>query len=346
MGTQYNAVAAKVRAMYGLRVTRDDYSRMAAMSSVSEFGQFLRSHPSYGETLGHLPAASLEDAEALEETLEKDLLNDYFRILSFVARADMPMMRFLAMSMELREIMRFMHLAEAGRPQEYTFEMPKFFERYSKIRYQQLVDATDYSGMLDALRDTNYYAILSQLELRPSGWPDYTTVEMAIRSSYYRWVMSTVRKHYNGAQQQALKEAVGIEVDMRNITTIMRVKRSFPKAIESVAGYMLPVYYRLKPDLVKQLIAAPNEEAMLNLLRHSGFESLFPEQAYEDVDRYYYNGMISFYRRLLRAGTPHVGTPMAYLHLKELEIHNLITLVECVRYQVPAEKAMSYLYLI
>jgi V/A-type H+-transporting ATPase subunit C len=346
MSSQYNAVAAKVRAMYGLRVTHDDYARMSAMASVSEVGAFLKTHSAYKETLGNMDAASIADAATLEERLEKDLLSDYFRILSFVARADMPIMRFLAMSMELREIMKFMHLAEAGRPSEYVFSMPKFFDRYSKIRYSQLADTTDYSGLLDALRETPYYAVLSQLELRASGWPDYTTVEMAVRSSYYRWVMSTVRKPYNGAQQQQLREAVGIEADMRNITAIFRIKRSFPKAADVVLGYLLPVFYKLDSNLVKQLMAANDEEAMLNLLRHSGFASLFPDQAYDDVDRYYYNGMIAFYRRLLRAGTPHVGTPMAYLHLKELEIRNLTTLIECVRYQLPPDKAMSYLYLV
>lgn len=343
---QYGAVAAKVRAMYGNRLKREDYQRLAGMQNVSEVAAHLKTYPAYSDALAVLGPQEAKRRQ-VEEALSNDMMGEFFRILSFIGRQDADIMRSLVVKAELREIMRFMRLAEAGRAGEYTFSLPQYFNRYSKIRYNMLSTAVTYADMLEAVNETPYYPVLQQLEIRASGFPDYTSVEIAIQSSFYRWAFSTIDRHYTGPVRDSLRKTIGIQVDMMNITAIMRLKRSFPKALENdnVYKYLIPASYRLKPALTKQLLGAADEEAMLSVLRSSTMEKLFPTgQSHEEIDRYYYNAMIPVYQRLLRNGSPDVSTPLAYLFLKELEIRNLTSLIECVRYNVPIEKTMSYMY--
>ena len=41
-----------------------------------------------------------------------------------------------------------------------------------------------------------------------------------------------------------------------------------------------------------------------------------------------------FNQRQLRAAVPTIYTPMAYLGLKEIELRNIISIIECIRYGV------------
>ena len=50
----YGALAAKARAMYGKRLRREDFSRMAAMGSAAELSEYLRSHPAWSACAAHL----------------------------------------------------------------------------------------------------------------------------------------------------------------------------------------------------------------------------------------------------------------------------------------------------
>ncbi|MCL2084854.1 MAG: V-type ATPase subunit [Oscillospiraceae bacterium] len=339
-GTQEYAVAAKVRAMYGKRLSAEDYQRIAALNGVGEIAGYLRVHTSYASAM----EAASSDRIAVENAVRGRLLDEYFRILNFIGRDDMAIMRFLIASSELREIMRFIWLAEAGQSDRYVYDMPPHFTRYSKINYRLLGMASDYEGLLDALAGTPYHAALKSLAARPNGWPEFSKIEVAVRRTYFRWAMTVIDRGYKGERRRALRDAVGFEVDMVNIMTIFRIRRHFPKMEDDMAGYLLPVSYKLKPSVVKRMMAASDEAAMLDVLRGAGYARIFTGELLDEVEGYYYTGMIDFYRRRLRDGRPYVVTPLAYLFLKQLEIKNIIKLIECVQYGIPPQKAQTYLY--
>lgn len=342
---KHGAVAAKVRALYGQRLKKDDFVKLAGLQSIADVANFIKTHPAYSDSLGSLDTRDIKRGE-LETAISNDLLEEYFRLLSFLERSDAVIMRYLVVRTELHEIMRFMRLAEAGRAEEYKFVLPKFFDRYSKIRYDLLSLATSYNDMLEAVKDTPYHQVLMHLELRESGFPDYTVVEVAIQSEYFRWAFSVIEKNYKGDAHESLRECVGLQVDMSNVTAILRLKRTFPRALQGdlIYKYLIPVSYKLKTQTIKQLLAAEDEESMLNIIRASKLGRIFKGQTYDEIDRYYYSSMIPVYLRLLRSGSPSIGAPMAYMFLKELEVKNLTSLIECVRYEMPVEKTLSYMY--
>ena len=45
--------------------------------------------------------------------------------------------------------------------------------------------------------------------------------------------------------------------------------------------------------------------------------------------------------RQLRAAQPTVYTPIAYLGLKEIELRNIISIIECIRYKVAPERYIT-----
>ena len=340
------AASAKARAMYGARLTGEDYRRIAAARGVDGVAAYLRAAPPYTRAMSALPSKDI-DREALEDAVKNSMTEEYSRILNFIGPADMAVMRFLAASEELREIMRYICLAASGRAHEYKPSMPEFFARHGLIDYKKLAASGGggYAGLLDALRGTPYRAPLENLPLRPNGWPEYVKAEIAVRGSYYGWAMSSVRSNYRGARRDALLHAVGIEIDLSNIMAVFRIRRYFPpKREEGISNYLIPISHKLTPAVLKRLLAAPDEPSMLGALRGSGYGHAFSGRVYDDAEGYYYAGMAGLYKRQIRTGKPYVATPLAYLFLKRLETRNVIRLIECVHYGVPAEKALNYVY--
>ena len=341
---RHGAIAAKVRALYGKRMTREDYVKMAGMGSLSEVAEYLRLHPGYADTFDSVNTHDIDSGE-LEAAVNNDMLEEYLRMLNFVGSDDLIIMRYLVVKTELYEIMRFMRLAEAGRAAEYTFSHPKYFNRYSKIYYNRLSTAVTYADMLEAVRDTPYHRILARLEVKPSGFPDYTLVEIAVQSSYYRWAFSVINRNYKGGAHSALMECIGLQVDMLNITALLRLRHTFPRLFENdmIYKYLIPASYMLNPSITRRLIRAGSAEDMLGIIRGTKLGRVFKGQSYYEMDRCYYATMIPFYIKLLRSSPPNIGAPMAYLFLKELEVKNLKSLAQCVRYGMPAEKTMGYM---
>jgi V/A-type H+-transporting ATPase subunit C len=131
---------------------------------------------------------------------------------------------------------------------------------------------------------------------------------------------------------------------MINITIILRVRKFFPGKLDSVIALLLPVQYRLTPAFVNRLYSAATGEQASALLRESPYKKIFIAHDYAHIEDYYYQFLYDFNRRLLALGLPSVYTPAAYLSLREIELKNLTTAIECVRYGLQPSEAPTYLF--
>ena len=90
----YGALAAKARAMYGKRLRREDFSRMAAMGSAAELSEYLRSHPAWSACAAHLTGGVYIGRIELESALWTQFRSDYHKLLAFLPRRDEALMAF------------------------------------------------------------------------------------------------------------------------------------------------------------------------------------------------------------------------------------------------------------
>jgi V/A-type H+-transporting ATPase subunit C len=339
---QYGAVATKVKAMYANRLTAEDFAKIAKLRRVPDVVSFLKEHPGWRGAFD----GSFDETRRgpLETGLRRYLSSEYMRILHFLDREDRFIVYDRVLRTEMEQIMLFLRYARAGRPSDYRPDLPAFFERHSRIRYDSLTKAVTYEDMLAAVKDTGFYAALARLTPEEEGFPDYTSVEMVMRNHYYRALMDMVGTRYRGGDQELLRRAVGSQADMINITIILRVRKFFPDRLDSVIPLLLPVQYKLTPAFVHRLYSAKTDEAAAALLRESPYKNVFAAHDFAHIEDYYYQFLYDFNRRLLSSGVPSVYTPAAYLNLREVELKNLTTAIECVRYGIQPTEAPTYLF--
>ena len=93
MSASYYAVNAKVRALYGRRMTAEDYRLLQEKRTIPEAAAFLQAHPGYRDRLSGLNTVSMH-REMLEIALRCSYVDEYRRIFSFMSLTDKELMRF------------------------------------------------------------------------------------------------------------------------------------------------------------------------------------------------------------------------------------------------------------
>ncbi|MDR1157128.1 MAG: V-type ATPase subunit [Oscillospiraceae bacterium] len=338
----YSAVATKVRAMYSRRLMPEDYLKIASFKRVSEVVAYLRNHPGWR---GALSGSQEETRRSpLEAALRHYLLEESLSILHYISREDRFLSNNRVLLTEMEQIMLFLRYARAGRADEYHFDAPPFFDRHSRIHYSMLSKAATYEDMLAAVRETNFYTPLARLPLTEEGFPNYTTVETVMRSHYYRALLDMIGARYHGKTLAVLNESVGVEVDMINIMTLMRVRRYFSHQLGDVLSMLIPAHYKLTPAFIREMYTAATEEDAWGLLCASPYGKFFSSHVYTHIEEYYYQFLYEFNRRALSGASPSVYTPLAYLSLRQVELKNLINVIECVRYGLQLSQAPSVLF--
>lgn len=339
--SRYGALATKVRAIWGSRLTREDFARLLEMKSVQELAQFLKSHPGYAPGLTAVDAKTVRRME-LENALRAYVLRQYLRLFHYVSREDAPLLRYPVVRAEMEQVMAFMRVASAGRSGEYTFRLPPFFNRHSRIKYAALSQAATYDQMLEAVRETEFYPALLRLRREDGGFPPYILVENAMRSYYFRALLDLIRARTAGESQRILLDLSGLLVDRINVAATLRILRFFPALRGDAASYRLPVTYKLDAAFLHTLAQAADAESAKRLLGETAYGRYFRSAEGLGINDTFSEIFWDMARRVL-TGLPGIHTPLAYIMLREIELQNLIHVIECVRYGVPSAQGWAYL---
>ncbi|MDL2288748.1 V-type ATPase subunit, partial [Oscillospiraceae bacterium OttesenSCG-928-F05] len=331
---------AKVRAMHGKRITKEDYAAMREMHTVPEIGAYLKRHPSWAEPLRDLPP-DVNRAQ-LEAMLLSGRLYEYVRIYKFMQHDDHPMLKYMLLYMEMDEILSFLRHLQADSLDEYTCRLIPFFRRHIPVDFDKFAQTDTYDGFLELLAQSSFRDLLLKLPRPDGGMPDYTLIKVVFTSHYYATVLKTADRLYGSGSETAAKiqRGFGSQVDLINLCSILRIKRFFPGMEEDILSYLMPLSYRLKPAFTKELYTSSSAEHILELIKTgSPYAKLFNKYSFHNLEDYQYQFMYDFNIKELTAPTPSPYTPVAYLTLKEIEVKNLVGLIECARYGITLEQA-------
>lgn len=332
---QYGALTAKVRALYGKRLKKEDYDKMLAMKSVSELAGYLNSHPGWSNSMAGLVTQGVRRV-TLESALHMQYLNEYERIFYFIARKDKQLMRFPIYKMELETILTAIRRLYSTHTMDLHLNVSDFYKRQSKINFDLLNSCTSFSQLVSAIENSVYYKPLRQFS--SVSETNYTAVEIILQSTYFSLLQKAMNSGYKGRVKKSLINSLSMDMDLLSIIHLLRLKRYFPDSGPQIFSTAFAFRYKLKPELIRRLIEAPDYDAAYSVLLASPYRKSFAIEHPAGLEELYYMAKYRFNKRLLRTGEPSIYTAIAYLNLKEIELLNLINIIECVRYGIdPAQ---------
>jgi len=336
----YTSVNAKTRALFGKLLTKQDYEELLTQKTVGEIAAYLKKSAGYGEVLASINENLVHRGE-LEKLFSTSHHDDYVKLMRFLEGNAREFMKALFLRHEVEELKMLLRIIYTGRKNEAIINTLVFLKKYSALDFNRLVNSSDLPDFIMNLKGSEYYRVLSRFlgNFRENNLFD---IETSLDIYYFMKVLNLKDKLLSGGDLKSVTNMLGVETDIANLQMIYRCKKLFKLPAEMIYKYIIPYWYHLTR---KELVA----------LTQSGdtneFRQLVSETKYSDIFRddehlWELNAMNYAYRMYkshFRKGTFNFGMLMAYLHLKEFDIRNIITIIEGVRYKVPKDEIKSYL---
>ena len=345
MPKKYQASAAAIRTAYGQRLRSADYRDLLNFHSVSEIVQYLKDTPRYGELLAGLEPMYTHRGH-LEMLLERDLFDRCVHFCAMEQLLRTPFFRFFVYEYEIRELCKAAMLGN----QEYISAMSTWLTPYASFNVDALARAQNDTEMIEAVSHTPYAPILKKYLVSARTGTSLAECEIAMRAAAFRHVLRDAEQTLRGSDLEAFRGLVGEQIDLINIINAYRLLSVFHTDQETLSAMLLPEGGRMPKRVCQELYSAKTADEFLTVLGTTRYgKKLGGLAVINDIPdnvRLEHAFQTLRYRTARKAlhFSGHAAVSLYAVHfLDQIEVRNLITVIEGIRYEKPVTYMQSLL---
>jgi V/A-type H+-transporting ATPase subunit C len=340
----YAAISARVRAMYSSSLSVQDFARLSdAPDFPSLIGQL--KHTAYGPYLESLKEKDLTPRR-VDSQIKGRLADSYNSVIHIAPEQTRSLLKQLYRSFEvgnLKAILRgIVSDPSWDRLRDVLFPLGSL----TVLPAQAMVEAGSVGSAVELLHDTVYDETLSFAMKRYSAEQNLFPLEVALDLFYWRQLWLEAKRLQGIDRDQALR-IIGSLMDMNNLMWVIRYRVYHNLSEEEIINYTLPFGYRVRDEDIRAIAAGVEIASVV--------ERVYP--TITDVDTLLAeprSGLpqleIKLKRHVMKqclaafTGNPfHIGIPLAFLVLSDLEIQDLTVLIEAKSSKMPDEEYQPYL---
>ena len=338
---KYGALSGKSRAMFGKLLNRYDYNALIQKKRVSEILAYLKYNTHYSTILAEVDENNVHRVD-LENALKKDIMTDYSKFRKFAVGQLKEFINVYFRKIEIESLKLILRAFEAGHVEYSVLEKSlMFLTGNDGLDIPKLALSKDLEEFLSRLYGTDYYELLKPF-LYDSDETRLFDMEMTLDLYYIRCLKKAFERLPDKTDRAIVKEMMETEADILNILWIYRSKylHEFPN--ELIRSYLVHITGKLGRKMTDSLINAGNTEEYLDILKRSPYGFLFDDQNQLFFEHSYLEYIHKLHRTYFRRRPFSVACIISYLRLKELEIANIITIIECIRYGLSEEETRKF----
>ncbi len=326
-----NAITAKARAIYGHRLTNNNYTELLRLRSVSDVATYLKTNTSYSAYLKGINEMQIHRGQ-LENLLNRSRFEKYFSLCHYDFTKDKGFYRYVISNAEISVILRAIMSLNSGSPEELIITLPSFMQEYACFDFMELSKIKCFNDLLNVLEKTQYKNVLKRFSA-PNGTINFSDCELALKTHYYKMIFSFIDKYYKGKTKKELYEIVLIEIELLNLSLIYRLKRHFKKPAEEIKLQLLPFYYKINKRVLETLLESQNKQHFIDNMRLRAYNSNMKNVDFNYIEDYTKRLKYIINRKLIRFSTNAPISFYALMSLIQIEIENTIIIIEGIRYQ-------------
>ena len=342
--TGYAALNARVRVMYSTLLTPQelnglyeapDFNALIGLLNNSEYGQYLESTKTKDLT-----------ARRTAFQIRARLTDVYSSIIHTAPEHARPLLAQRFRYFEVDNLKAVFRGIVAGASWDKIRFVLFPLGKESDLPLQEMAEAGNVGAAVDLLRGTPYHETLSHAMTRYSAEQNLFPLEVALDLSYWRELWKGVNHLPSEDRVPALK-IIGALVDTTNLMWAIRYHVYHHLSEEELINYTLPFGYHVTDRDIRSIAAGADIAQLI--------KRIYPDLV--DVDSLLQDprkGLPELELQLKRfvmhqcvaafVGTPvHIGLPLAFLELLELEIQDLTVLMEAKSAKGPLEDFRIYL---
>jgi V/A-type H+-transporting ATPase subunit C len=340
----YAAIHSRVRVMYSALLTPSLEASLREAADLPGLVGLLK-NTVYGPYL-----KDMEDKDISPRTMiyriKNRIADVYLTIIHSVPSHTRPLVSELFRRFEMDNLKALLRGIVAGSPWEQIRDILFPMGSLAVLPAQKMLEAGTVEAAAAQLSQTPYYETLTNAMKRYSEEQSLFPLEVALDLNYWYKLWVGVNQLPGQDQAQALR-IIGPLVDMTNLMWAIRYRVYYHLAEEEIVNYTLPFGYHVRDEEIRA-IAAGADIARIVANIYPGLSDL--ENLLEEPEHGLPKLELQLQRRIktqfkpVFSGYPfHIGLPLAFVVLNELELQDLTVLIEAKSIRMSVEEFSPYL---
>lgn len=332
------ALGVKIRGKFKNKLTPEMYTKMAMQKSVPDVARILKEETGYGNILADIDTENIHRGY-LEKLLAGSIMRDINSLRHFAGIDGSAFMQIFTASEEIENLKVFLRLLYSERTEQ--FRPSPVLSGKSEIDFSKFSSINSFGELLNEISGTEYAVPLKGF----LEYPEHRNIfdmEIALDMYYNSLVFKKAKKTLGKQEFEVIREIYGSEMDLETVMLIIRAKRSFEFSKEQLYSYTRFRHAHLSDELVEQMVAANTEEEVFEILKTTKYrdvfkgDNTFPEKK---IDEY----LAKLHKKGYRKAEYSVEAVLCYVKLKDVELRNVVTIIEGIRYGLAAKDIENYL---
>jgi V/A-type H+-transporting ATPase subunit C len=342
----YAAIHSRVRVMYSELLTAQFEAALCDATDLSALVGLLKDTP-YSPYLAGLEENNLTPRRAVHE-IKHRLADVYMTVIRTAPTHTRSLLTEIFRHFEidnLKAVLRGILIGSSWeRVQDVLFPLGSI----TVLPAEMMLETGTIEAAVALLAGTPYYDTLSHAMKRYTEERSLFPLEVALDLNYWRTLWLNTNRLPSQDRTQSL-HIVGPLVDMNNVMWALRYRVYHQLSEEEVINYTLPFGYHVRDEDIRAIAAGADIVRVVERL-YPGLNDVDallddPEHGLPELE-------LKLQRRLRQqlktvfTGYPfHIGLPLAFLILNELELQDLTVLIEAKASQMATEEFAPYLLL-
>ena len=338
---QYSSLTTKVRSMSSDLIDIDGFKSLCECESISDAINELMHYKYYSDAFKNTDISTLH-REDIEQILLLSSLEEFSRLYKFHSGTPRKYLNLVSMYNTMYVLKRMLRDILSHRPtsldlKPYTGHLGAKMH----LNIDDLLSAKDVAQFIESLKNTEYYNCLN--EVFSKGANNIFEYALALDSYYFDICFRFANKELKGEESKEILSILGTRCDFLNMQWIYRTKKYYKVKDTEVYSTLIPHYYKLDIDEIKQMVEADSLEE---------FEALFDATYYgklssklfktkPGIEELYVAALEYLYNKNKKKNPYSLATLSYYLFFRELEISRVIEIIESIRYSLPADDIIT-----
>lgn len=326
------ATVARIHAMHGNLLTKENYMDLLNKQSVSEIAAYLKKNTRYKDILSSIDTNTVHRG-LLESLIRRCNFDVYEKICKFQQLDKTPFYNYELMLEEIEQILNCILHLNSDSSEEYISSLPSYLIEHASFDMIALAKSKNFEDLLKVLKNTSYWLSLKTVTPDEDGQVNYLQCEVLLRTAFYKKIFEFIDKDFSGKAASSLKDSLKTQIDLINFTNAYRLKAYFNADSETIKRNMLPFFGKLGQKRMLDFYELKDKEEMLEFFKDTKYARKISEINADIVEKNIYQiSYLSARTSLQNAQTAPVAL-YNFLILCETEAQNLISIIEGNRYK-------------
>lgn len=335
------AVLARAKAKYGKRLKEKDYKNLIECETVAEVMSYLKTSTHYINAFGE---ANERD---IHRNLFENLLHQYLNYeFDTISRYDLStgehFSKYIAGKTEIDAIIRFLTLLNSKNKEHFVYTIPAHLEKRTSINLSLLSKAITYEDFLVAIQSTPYEEQLIEFHLEAGGYIPIEKIEDKLYIQLYKNLYEAINLT-RGEEYIELRQLYDTILDFENFIRILRLKKYYFSDPSLIKEHLLP-FGTLTESQINKMCTVTDSSEVFSVMSKTKYGKIAQQINYNFENEIISTVKFKKARHNMYFSNNPTTVMMSYVILSELEVLNLVTIIEGVRYGVKKDIISSLLH--